>query len=569
MDKEKHLHNIRHSLAHLFAASLLEMYPQAKIAIGPPIDDGFYYDFDLDVPLKPLDLQKIEKQMKRLLPTWDKFEAIEVSAEDAKKHFADNPYKLEIIDELEKKGEKITFYKSGKFIDLCRGGHVDSPKKEIKPDAFKLHKIAGAYWRGDEKNKMLTRVYGLAFETKEELDAHILMLEEAEKRDHKKLGKELGLFVFSETVGKGLPLWTPKGSTVRRVLERFIVDEEIKRGYQHVYTTDIANLALYKKSGHYPYYKDSMYAPIMIDEQEYMLRPMTCPHHFELYLSQKHSYKEMPVRLAELAQLYRYEQSGELMGLLRVRTFCLADAHIIATRDQAEAEVDSVLDLIDYVCESLGLSLGVDYRYRLSLGDREDTGKYYKDDGAWNTAENVLRSVLKKRNAPFFEAEKEAAFYGPKIDIQMKNIHGKEETAFTVQYDFVMPKRFELKFTNAEGQEEEPVVIHRSSIGALERIFAFLIEKYAGAFPLWLSPVQVAVLPISETFNHYSEKVKKELEAKIPGLRIELDSRSESIGKKIREATKEKIPYQFIIGEKEKTAEEVSVRALDGTDLGT
>jgi threonyl-tRNA synthetase len=567
MDQE-HLQHIRHTLAHLTAAAVRELWPGSQNAIGPAIENGFYQDFEIAGTVTDKDLPKIEKKIKQLIPKWTHFEKKEVSKEEALKEFAWNTYKTQLIEEFAEEGKKLTFHNSPGFVDLCKGGHVENPAKEINPEGFKLTRIAGAYWRGDEKNKMLTRIYGLAFETKEELDAHLKMLEEAEKRDHKKLGKELGLFTFSETVGKGLPMWTPKGSTIRRILERFIVDEEIKRGYQHVYTTDIANLDLYKKSGHYPYYKDSMYAPIKIDEQEYMLRPMTCPHHFELYLSEKHSYKDMPVRFAELAQLYRYEQSGELMGLLRVRTFCLADAHIVARKDQAEAEVESVLDLVDFVCTSLGFELGKDYRYRLSLGDKKDAEKYFQDDASWEYAESVLRKVLKKRNAPFYEAEKEAAFYGPKIDIQMKNIHGKEDTAFTVQYDFVMPKRFELKFTNADGQEEEPVVIHRSSIGALERIFAFLIEKYAGNFPLWLSPVQLAVLPISENQNDYANKVANELRSKNSELRIEIDQRSESIGKKIREATMQKIPYLIIVGQKEVEAGLVSVRSRSGQDLG-
>ncbi|CAN5329181.1 hypothetical protein BH10PAT1_BH10PAT1_3870 [soil metagenome] len=385
--------------------------------------------------------------------------------------------------------------------------------------------------------------------------------------DHKVLGKELDLFTFSETVGKGLPLWTYKGAAIRRELERFIVDEEIKRGYQHVYTPDIANLALYKKSGHYPYYKDSMYAPIVIDKEQYMLRPMTCPHHFELYLSKPRSYRELPMRIAEIAKLYRYEQSGELMGLQRVRSFCLSDAHIVTQKENAEEEISKVLDLIDYVTKVLGLVKDKDYSYRLSLGDRnDDNKKYFKDDKAWDEAEEILRKALKKRGTKFVEAENEAAFYGPKIDIQMVNANGKEDTAFTVQYDFVMPKRFQLEFINEKGEKEEPAVIHRSSIGAIERLVAFLIERYRGAFPTWLSPVQVKVLPITDRNVKYADKIAKELmENKI---RVEVDSDNETLGNKIRKATEEKANYMIIVGDRDEKNEVISIRTRDGKDLG-
>jgi threonyl-tRNA synthetase len=566
-DSKEPIENIRHSLAHLLAASVIELYPGAQNAIGPAIENGFYQDLDIPVAVSEKDLPKIEKKMRELLKTWKGFERREVSEQEALKIYDWNKYKQEMVRELAKEGKTITTYTSGSFVDLCRGGHAEDIA-QIKPDAFKLTKVAGAYWRGDQNLQQLTRIYGVAFHTKQELDAFLKQQEEAEKRDHKKLGKELGLFVFSEAVGKGLPLLTPKGSVVRRELERFIVDEELKRGYLHVYTPDIARLELYKKSGHYPYYKDSMYAPIKIEGEEFMLRPMTCPHHFELYLSGKHSYRELPMRIAELAQNYRFEQSGELMGLLRVRTFCLADAHIIARKSQAGQEIHAVLDLIDFVCKTLGLELGVDYRYRLSLGDRSDNTKYFKDDKSWDDAENTLRSALQKRNAPFYEAEKEAAFYGPKIDIQMKNVSGKEDTAFTVQYDFVMPKRFELSYVNEEGAEEQPIVIHRSSIGALERVMAFLIERYAGAFPLWLSPVQVKVMPIGEKQAGYAREVLEQLKGAVPGLRAEIDDRDESIGKRIREASKEKVSYLAIVGEKEVGSGQVAVRGRNDKDLG-
>ncbi|MSU74661.1 threonine--tRNA ligase [Candidatus Kaiserbacteria bacterium] len=392
---------------------------------------------------------------------------------------------------------------------------------------------------------------------------------EADKeRDHKKLGKELDLFAFSDSVGKGLPLFTPKGSVVRRELERFIIDEETKRGYLHVYTPDIAKLDLYKKSGHYPHYKDSMYAPIEIDDEQFMLRPMTCPHHFELYLRKPVSYRELPMRIAELAKLYRYEQSGEIAGLERVRTFCLSDAHIIcASEEQAAEEVTDALNLIEYVTGILGLVQGEDFWYRLSLGDRSDTEKYYKNDAAWDKGEGLLRDLLKKRGGKFIEAEGEAAFYGPKIDIQMKNVNGKENTAFTVQYDFVMPERFDLSYVGEDGEKHRAFVVHRSCIGAIERVMAFLIEKYGGAFPLWLSPVQARVLSVSEKHTTYAQEVLAAL--RTAGIRAEVDNANESLGKKIRDAKTEKIPYLLVVGDAEVEAKTVSVDSRDHGKLGT
>lgn len=564
MNSQNTLSNLRHSASHLLAAAVLVHYPNVKLTIGPAIDTGFYYDFDFGLDtISEHDLPTIQKTMHEIVKQWKAFEKREITEQEAYEIFQTNAYKKELITEHAGKGEPITLYTAGNFTDLCQGGHCQNPAKDLKH--FALLSIAGAYWRGNEKNKMLTRIYGTAFPTKDELDTYLHSLEIAKSRDHKKLGKDLGLFTFSETVGKGLPLWTPKGTTLRRILERFVVDEEIKRGYLHVMTPDIANLALYKKSGHYPYYKDSMYAPIAIDDEEYMLRPMTCPHHFELYLSQPRSYRELPMRIAELAQLYRYEQSGELMGLLRVRTFCLADAHIVARPNQAMKEINDVLDLIDYICGVLGIRQGIDYRYRLSLGDRNDETKYYKDDNSWEFAENILRQVLISRKAPYYEAEKEAAFYGPKIDVQMKNVHQKEDTAFTVQYDFVMPKRFKLTYINESGKEEEPIVIHRSSIGAIERSVAFLIEHYGGAFPLWLSPVQVGIVPIAERHIEQAKAYEKSL--KNAGFRVEVDERSEPMGAKIRDFTLQKVPYIGIIGDKEVENASLSVRTRRGENL--
>jgi len=551
----------RHSLSHLLAYAVKELYPDAKLAIGPAIDNGFYYDIDFgETKISEAELKEIERKMVHLAKQNLKFERSEMAIDKAIKaeETAGEIYKAELLRDLKAQGEtEVSYYTLGKYVDLCRGPHITNTN-QIKPGSYKLDKLAGAYWRGNEKNKMLTRIYGLAFETKAELDDYLKMLLEAEKRDHRKLGKELNLFIFSDLVGKGLPLWTEKGSVIRRELERFIVDEEIKRGYRHVYTPDIARLELYKISGHYPYYKESMYAPIKIDEDEFMLRPMTCPHHFELYKSQKHSYRQLPVRIAELAKLYRYEQSGELSGLIRVRGFCLADAHIIARLDQAEEEISQALDLIEYATKVLGFEPNKDYRYRLSLGDRGAETKYFKDDAAWDKAEETLRSVLKGRKVESFEAVGEAAFYGPKIDIQMKNVFGKEETAFTVQYDFVMPKRFKLEYTNQNGQEDEPIVIHRSSIGAIERIIAFIIEKYAGALPVWLSPVQVQLIAVGESHVAYCQKIAAELQRS--GVRVEIDDTDSTVGNKIRKAVSEKVPYMLVIGDKEINSDILAVR---------
>ncbi len=554
------LEKLRHSAAHLLAAAVLELYPEAKPTIGPATDEGFYYDFDFgSVQVSESDLVIIEKKMRFLVKNWGKFERQEVTAEEALHTYRYNEYKTELIDEIVQSDQKLSFYKSGNFVDLCRGGHIEKPAAQLK--YFKLLSIAGAYWRGSEENKMLTRIYGTSFFSQEELDGFLKMKAEAKERDHRKLGKDLGLFVFSNTVGKGLPLWTAKGATIRRELERFVVDEEIKRGYSHVYTPDIANLDLYKKSGHYPYYKESMYAPIQIEEEEYMLRPMTCPHHFELYSAHQHSYKELPMRIAELAKLYRFEKSGELTGLIRVRSFCLADSHIVCMKTQAKAEINGVLDLIEYMAQTFGLQPGVDLSYRLSLGDRADDKKYFKDDASWDFAEDVLRKVLQERGSKFIEAEQEAAFYGPKIDVQMRNVNGKEDTAFTVQYDFVMPQRFDLKYINENGEAEQPIVIHRSSIGAIERTIAFLIEKFAGKFPVWLAPVQVKILPISDKHNDYAQEVYSQLFRE--NIRVELDDRSERLQAKIRDAQMEKVPYMLVLGDAEVDEKSVTIRTRD------
>ncbi len=560
MNAETNLETMRHSASHVMAEAVQALFPDARFGIGPAIEDGFYYDFELHRSLTPEDLPIIEEKMAGIVRADKPFTRRELSKKDAEKLFGHQPYKLELLREIP--DEKVTIYQQGDFTDLCRGPHVASTG-EI--GAFKLLNIAGAYWRGDEHNPMLQRIYGIAFESQSELDEYLKLQEEIKKRDHRKIGKELDLFVFSDLVGKGLPIFTEKGSIIRRELERFVVDEELKRGYKHIYTPDLANVELYRTSGHYPYYKDTMYPVMKVDDEELILRPMTCPHHFQYYASRPRSYRELPFRIAELAKQFRYEKSGELLGLMRVRAFCLADSHIVCQKDQASGEINQVLDLIEYIASVLGYKAGENYRYRLSLGDRKDTKKYFQDDESWDYAENVLREVLIQRKANYFEAENEAAFYGPKIDIQMKNVAGKEDTAFTVQYDFVMPKRFKLTYIDRDGKEKEPIVIHRSSIGAIERTMAFIIEHYAGAFPLWLSPVQVKIIPVADRHLDHARAILADMKAR--GIRAEIDDRSERMNLKIRAAQLEKVPYMAVIGDKEAAGNLVSVRRRDGKQL--
>lgn len=590
-NKENNLEIKRHSLEHVMVLAIRRLYDEnILLGVGPVIENGFYQDFDFTFSEE--DFPKIEAEMQKIIKEDLAFKREEVKIDVAIEYFEEQgqKYKVELLKDIKSKGSSkmndeaevevvknlaesgiVSMYSVGIHKDLCRGPHVESTS-ELKGMAFKLDRIAGAYWRGNEKNKMLTRIYAVAFPSKAEIDKYYELQEEAKRRDHRKLGKELDLFAFSDLVGKGLPLYTEKGAAIRRELERFIVDEEISHGYIHVYTPDIASLDLYRTSGHYPYYKESMYAPITIDEEEYMLRPMTCPHHFALYGTKKRSYKELPMRIAELAQLYRYEQSGELTGLIRVRSFCLADAHIVTPKSLAAQEVESALGLVERVATVLGLKPNEDYWYRLSLGDRNDEKKYFKDDAAWDEAEDVLRGVLSGRSVRNYEAAGEAAFYGPKIDIQMRNVNGKEDTAFTVQYDFTMPKRFSLKYTDEHGQEVEPVVIHRSSIGAIERIIAFLIERYAGAFPTWLAPIQVKLIPIGEGQYEYANDVQAQIKLAFAqvGLtaRVEIDSRSETLQARIRDAAAQKVPYTLILGGREAEAAKVAVRVRGAGDKG-
>lgn len=557
---------IRHSLAHLLAHAVMEQFPETKFAIGPVIDTGFYYDFGLPRPLTEGDLPKLEKRMRHLIKQALPFEQLKPDAPAAKASLNDQPFKHELIADLKKEKTTISFYKVGDFTDLCRGGHVKNTA-DIPADGFRLDAVAGAYWRGSEKNPMLTRVYGLAFGSAAELKTYYERRRLAEERDHRKIGRELDLFITADEVGQGLPLLTERGATIFRELERFVVDEELKRGYHHVRTPDLARVKLYELSGHYPFYKDTMYPVMKIDEDELVLRPMTCPHHFMLYRDKRRSYRELPLRIAEVGKCYRYEKSGELTGLVRVRGFSLADAHIFCRSNQAEDVVREVIEFIDDMVGTLGFVRGEDYRYRLSLGDRKNKDKYFQAPKAWDHGEKVLRNVLVHLKAPFVEAPNEAAFYGPKIDIQMKNVLGKEDTAFTVQYDLCLPARFKLTYVGESGKDEQPVVIHRSSIGALERTMAFLIEKYGGAFPLWLSPVQVAILPVGSRHVAAAQKLGKEFRE--AGLRVDVDDANETVGNKIRKASQQKIPYLIVLGDKEIEESKLVVRKRGREELIT
>lgn len=562
-DSQDGLEIMRHSCAHLMAQAVKRLYgnKEVKLGVGPVIEDGFYYDMDLEHPLNPEDLQKIEKEMERIIGENLPITRREVSREEALAIYTElgDPYKLELIRDLPE-DSVISIYDQGEFFDLCRGPHVPSTGK-IK--VFKLLSVAGAYWRGDSKNKMLQRVYGTAFMKKADLDHHLHMLEEAKKRDHRKLGKELNIFTFNNLVGQGLPIWLPKGATVRRTLERYIVDIEERLGYQHVYTPVLGNVDLYKTSGHWEHYQEDMFPKMAIDTEEFVLRPMNCPHHMMVYKSDMRSYRDLPIRIAELGMQHRYEMSGALTGLHRVRSMTLNDAHIFCRLDQIKDEFKRVLDLIKQVYNDFGIH---EYRFRLSYRDPQDTEKYYQNDEMWNTAQRMLREVVEEAGLPFFEAEGEAAFYGPKLDVQIKTALGKEETLSTVQIDFLLPERFELEYVGDDGQKHRPVVLHRGILGTMERFTAFLLENFAGNLPLWLAPVQAKVLPVSSNFDAYARQVEDKLRA--AGIRAESDLRNEKLGYKIREAQLEKLPYMLVVGENEQSAGTVSVRKRGQGDLG-
>lgn len=553
-----------HTSSHVMALAIKRLFPEVKFAIGPAIENGFYYDIDLDYKLTPEDLPKIEAEMEKIIKEGADLKKSVVSRKETLKFFENNrePYKVELINSIEDDKE-ISFYSLGEFTDLCRGPHLLNTSK-IK--AIKLLSIAGAYWRGDENNKMLQRIYGISFEKKKDLDEYLNMLEEAKERDHRKLGKELEIFMVNKDIGAGFPFWLPKGATIRRIIERYIVDKELKYDYNHVYTPIMANVNLYKTSGHWQHYKDSMFPPMDLGDGEMLvLRPMNCPHHMEIYKNSVHSYKEFPIRIAELGMMHRYEKSGTLSGLQRVREMTLNDAHIFVRPDQIKDEFKKVLNLMLEVYKDFNIT---DYKFRLSYRDPENKKKYYDDDDMWEKAQNMLKNAMDEMQLEYFEATGEAAFYGPKLDVQVKTAMGLEETLSTIQLDFLLPERFKLTYVGEDGQNiHRPVVIHRGIISTMERFTSYLIEEYKGVFPIWLSPEQVSILPISEKFNEYAYKIKDELSNN--GIRVFVDDRVEKIGLKIRESQLKKIPYSIIIGQKEAETGTVSVRKRYEGDKGT
>ncbi|WP_294154262.1 threonine--tRNA ligase [uncultured Clostridium sp.] len=553
---------VRHSISHILAYAVKRLFPETKLAIGPSIANGFYYDFDRDAAFTTADLEKLEAEMKKIIKENPSIERFELPRNEALELMKDEPYKVELINDLPE-DEVISFYKMGDFTDLCAGPHVMS-LKNIK--AIKLTRSAGAYWKGNEKNKMLTRIYGTAFLKKAELDEFLEALEEAKKRDHNKLGRELKLFTTDEKVGQGLPLLMPKGAKIVQTLQRWVEDEEEKRGYVLTKTPYMAKSDLYKVSGHWDHYKDGMF--VLGDEEKddevFALRPMTCPFQYTIYNAEQHSYRDLPVRYSETSTLFRNEASGEMHGLIRVRQFTLADGHLIVTPEQLEDEFKGVVELIKYIMETLGIADDISYRF--SKWDPNNTEKYINDPEAWNKTQDIMRNILNHLKIDYVEADDEAAFYGPKLDIQFKNVHGKEDTIITVQIDFALAERFDMSYIDKDGEKKRPYIIHRSSIGCYERTLAMLIEKYAGAFPTWLSPVQAKILPLSDKYNDYAEKVTKALKDK--GIRVECDYRAEKIGYKIREARLERTPYILVVGEKEAANNEVSVRSRKNDDEG-
>lgn len=553
---------LRHSTAHLMAQALKRLYGDVKFGVGPVIDGGFYYDFDMDEKVSSDDFEKIEKTMKQIVNENHKIERKVVSRDEAKAFFKDDPYKLELIDAIPE-DESVTLYSQGEFTDLCRGVHVPSTSK-IKE--FKLLSTAGAYWRGDSNNKMLQRIYGTAFFDKKDLKAHLEMLEERRERDHRRIGKDLELFTNNQLVGAGLPLWLPNGATIRREIERYIVDKEVSMGYDHVYTPVLANVELYKTSGHWDHYRDDMFPPMKLDETEEMvLRPMNCPHHMMVYNNRPHSYRELPIRIAELGTMHRYEASGAVSGLQRVRGMTLNDSHIFVRPDQIKDEFKRVVNMIQEVYRDFGFE---DYTFRLSYRDPEDKEKYMDDDEMWNKAETMLKEAVDEMGLSYVEAIGEAAFYGPKLDVQVKTAMGKEETLSTAQIDFLLPERFELTYIGSDGENHRPVVIHRGVVSTMERFVAFLTEETKGAFPTWLAPKQVEIIPVNVDLHYdYARNLQDELKSQ--GVRVEIDDRNEKMGYKIREAQMQKIPYQVVIGDKEVENNEVNVRKYGSQDQDT
>ena len=550
-----------HTTSHIMAQAIKRLYKNVKLAIGPAIDAGFYYDFDTDYRFSEADFEKIEAEMKKIIKEDLPIERFELPRGEAIKLMKDagEDYKVELIEDLPE-DEVLSFYKQGEFTDLCAGPHLMSTGK-VK--CVKIMSTSGAYWRGDENNKMLQRIYGISFPKASLLEEHLQMLQEAKERDHRKLGKDLELFMTHKLVGSGLPMYLPHGATVRRLLERYIQDKEIKMGYEHVYTPSLANVSLYKTSGHWDHYKEDMFPVMKMDNEELVLRPMNCPHHMLIYKNKMHSYKDLPIRIGELAHDFRYEDSGSVCGIERVRQMCQNDAHLFVRPDQIKDEVARVVKLILDVYKDFGFE---DYKFRLSLRDKNDKHKYFDDDQMWEKAEGELREILKELGLDFYEAEGEAAFYGPKLDVQLKSAIGHDVTLSTCQLDFLLPERFELEYIGEDGKAHRPVVIHRAILGSSDRFMAFLIEETKGAFPTWLAPVQVKILPISDKHLEYANKVKETLQEK--ELRVEVDDRAEKIGYKIREAQLQKVPYMLVVGDKEEQEGKVGVRDRKQGDIG-
>ena len=556
------LNTLNHSCAHLLAHAIKHLYPEAKFFVGPVIEEGFYYDIDLgDKTLNEEDLPKIEKEMKKISKDNKLIKRIELTRQEALDMFKDDMYKIDLINRMDEK-EIISAYQQGDFIDLCRGPHMTSTK-QMK--YFKLLKVSGAYWKGDSKNKMLQRIYGICFETEEELNEHLQALQDAKERDHRKIGKDLNIFMFSELVGKGLPMWLPNGFIIRKELSDYITEKELKLGYKHVMTPSLGNVDLYKTSGHWAHYKEDMFPAMELDNESYVLRPMNCPHHMMIYKNFLHSYRDLPIRLAEIANDFRYEASGACCGIERTRAFTQNDSHIFCSQDQIEQEVQAVIDLILDVYKDFNFK---EYSFRLSLRDKNNKEKYFGNDELWEKSENALRKILKESKAKYYEVEGEAAFYGPKIDVQVKSAIGHDVTLSTVQLDYQLPERFELEYVAEDGSRKRPVVIHRAILGSLDRFTAFLLEETKGALPLWLSPVQVNIIPVNNEYHlEYAKQIQKLLNEN--NIRCELDSRDEKLSYKMRESQTKKIPVTLILGDKEKENNQISIRRFQSKETTT
>lgn len=556
----ENLDNLRHSAAHLLAAAVLELWPNTKHSIGPAIENGFYFDFDFENSISEDDLPRIEQKMREIVKKWKSFERLELSADEAKKHYAQNSYKLELIEQFASEGQTISFYKSGDYMDLCRGGHVSDPSKELKH--FKLLSVAGAYWRGDEKNKMLTRIYGTIFTTAAELEEHLERLAQAKERDHRKLGKELDLFTFSDLVGPGLPLYTQRGALMRRILSGYVEELQSEEGYMQVWTPQIAKAELFKQSGHYDKYKDDMFRVVSnYSDEEFFLKPMNCPQHTQIYASRLRSYRDLPIRMTDFAMLYRDEKPGELNGLARVRSFSQDDCHVFCREDQVDHEIDMALQMTKKILGTFGFK----YRYRLSTRDPKEPEKYLGDPETWDRVEKWAVEIMKRNEIEYYDGPGEAAFYAPKMDLMATDALGREWQLSTVQIDFVGPERFELKYTDSDGKDKRPVMIHRAIIGSAERFMMILIEHFSGAFPLWLAPEQVRIVPITDDNMEYAEEVGKLLAAQ--KIRFEIDRDKDRMQNKIRKAQELKVPYMLIVGKNEAASKTVSVRLRSGEEF--